>query len=151
MNTSYEKLSFYNSFFSGMIDGDNIMTTDFYGNKQPIGVTLKKYQETKDLLKTYYDKLVELGVLEEEKTPEEVAKEQQEMMKAMMLQMKEMQEKIDSFGECKKENENDERRKNIKYREQTATESVTEAESQPINRKGKGNSQFGGRPERSID
>jgi hypothetical protein len=45
-----------------------------------------------------------LGVLEEEKTPEEVAKEQQEMMKAMMLQMKEMQEKIDSFGECKKEN-----------------------------------------------
>ena len=42
MNTSYEKLSFYNTFFGGSIDGDNIISTDFYGNKQVLYVILPK-------------------------------------------------------------------------------------------------------------
>lgn len=99
MNTSYEKLSFYNTFFGGSIEGDNIVSTDFYGNKQIVGVTSKKYQETVDLLNTYYNKLVDLGIIEKEKTPEEIAKEQQEMMSMMMSQMKAMQEKLDSMQE----------------------------------------------------
>lgn len=97
MNTSYEKLSFYNSFFGGSIDGDNILSTDFYGNKQIIGVTMKKYQDTIDLLNSYYNKLIELGVIEKEKTPEDIAKEQQEMLQTMMLQMKAMQEKLENI------------------------------------------------------
>lgn len=80
MNTSYEKLSFYNNYFGGYIDGDNILSTDFYGNKTIVGVTSKKYKDTVDLLNTYYNKLVELGVIEKEKTPEDLAKEQQQMM-----------------------------------------------------------------------
>ena len=97
MNTSYEKLSFYNNFFGGTIEGDNILTTDFYGNKQLIGVTTKKHQETLDLLNKYYNKLVELGVIEKEKTPEDIAKEQQQMMQLMMQQMKDMQDKLESL------------------------------------------------------
>lgn len=97
MNTSYEKLSFYNTFFGGSIDGDNIISTDFYGNKQIVGVTIKKYQDTLDLLNSYYNKLIEVGVIEKEKTPEDIAKEQQEMMQSMMLQMKAMQEKLDNI------------------------------------------------------
>lgn len=97
MNTSYEKLSFYNTFFGGSIDGDNIISTDFYGNKQVVGVTMKKYQDTLDLLNTYYNKLIELGIIEKEKTPEDIAKEQQQMMQAMFAQMQVMQEKLDSL------------------------------------------------------
>lgn len=103
MNTSYEKLSFYNNYFGGYIDGDNILSTDFYGNKQVVGVTMKKHKETLDLLNTYYNKLIELGVIEKEKTPEDIAKEQQQMMQAMFAQMQSMQEKLDSL-----QNKNDE-------------------------------------------
>lgn len=97
MNTSYEKLSFYNNYFGGYIDGDNIISNDFYGNKQIVGVTIKKHKETLDLLNTYYNKLIELGVIEKEKTPEDIAKEQQQMMQAMFAQMQSMQEKLDSL------------------------------------------------------
>lgn len=104
MNTSYEKLSFYNTFFGGSIDGDNIVSTDFYGNKQIVGVTMKKYQDTLDLLNTYYNKLIELGVIEKEKTPEDIAKEQQQMMQAMFTQMQMMQEKLDNLQKNTDEN-----------------------------------------------
>ena len=103
MNTSYEKLSFYNNYFGGYIDGDNILSTDFYGNKSIVGVTTKKHKETVDLLNTYYNKLVELGVIEKEKTPEDIAKEQQQMMQAMFAQMQVMQEKLDSLQQVKEE------------------------------------------------
>lgn len=97
MNTSYEKLSFYNNYFGGIIEGDNILSTDFYGNKTLVGVTIKKHKETVELLNTYYNKLVELGVIEKEKTPEDIAKEQQQMMQAMFAQMQAMQEKLDNL------------------------------------------------------
>lgn len=154
MNTSYEKLSFYNSFFGGTIEGDNIMTTDFYGNKSTIGVTMKKYQETLDLLNTYYNKLVDLGVIEKEKTPEEVAKEQQEMMKTMMMQMQAMQAKIDSMNEVnhitKENNDGYESVKNEHY-EQNEPKSSSTTIVEPINRKSTGNAQFGEQSFGSID
>lgn len=147
MNTSYEKLSFYNSYFGGTIEGDNILSSDFYGNKTLIGVTIKKYQETLDLLNTYYNKLVELGVIEKEKTPEEVAKEQQEMIKAMMLQMQHMQEKIDSLNEQKqpirKDIQHDGYQQiSINNNEQNEYESNTTTKVEPINSESEGNVEF---------
>lgn len=97
MNTSYEKFSFYNNYFGGYIEGDNILSADFYGNKQIVGVTTKKHNETLELLNTYYNKLLELGVIEKEKTPEDIAKEQQKMMQAMFAQMQSMQQALDSL------------------------------------------------------
>lgn len=147
MNTSYEKLSFYNSYFGGTIEGDNILSSDFYGNKTLIGVTIKKYQDTLDLLNTYYNKLVELGVIEKEKTPEEVAKEQQEMIKTMMLQMQHMQEKIDSLNEqnqaIRKDTQNDGYKQISEYNnEQNEYEPNTTTNVESINRKSENHVEF---------
>lgn len=147
MNTSYEKLSFYNSYFGGTIEGDNILSSDFYGNKTLVGVTIKKYQDTLDLLNTYYNKLVELGVIEKEKTPEEVAKEQQEMIKTMMLQMQHMQEKIDSLNEqnqaIRKDTQNDGYKQISEYNnEQNEYEPNTTTNVESINRKSENHVEF---------
>lgn len=147
MNTSYEKFSFYNNFFGGSIDGDNILSTDFYGNKQVVGVTTKKHQETVDLLNSYYNKLVELGVIEKEKTAEDIAKEQQEMMQKMMLQMQNMQEALNVLQQEKNSNnikgEENEYQPNIKpIVSEIKSESDTKKQPNPINRKGKGDVKF---------
>ena len=148
MNTSYEKLSFYNTFFGGSIDGDNIISTDFYGNKQVVGVTMKKYQDTLDLLNTYYNKLIELGIIEKEKTPEDIAKEQQQMMQAMFAQMQVMQEKLDSLPSKNNEEiimkgENDERESNSEYvNTEIQSESKSADKLNPVNRKSKNTSKF---------
>lgn len=128
MNTSYEKFSFYNNYFGGYIDGDNIYSADFYGNKQVIGVTMKKHQETLDLLNTYYNKLIDLGIIEKEKTPEDIAKEQQQMMQSMIAQMKSMQEKLDNL-----QNQNEiEKDINNEYKSSgTDNKSENESESRP--------------------
>lgn len=151
MNTSYEKFSFYNNFFGGSIDGDNILSTDFYGNKQVVGVTTKKHQETVDLLNSYYNKLVELGVIEKEKTAEDIAKEQQEMMQKMMLQMQNMQEALNVLQQEKNSNnikgEENEYQPNIKpIVSEIKSESDTKKQPNPINRKGKGDVKFSKQP-----
>ena len=145
MNTSYEKLSFYNSFFGGTIEGDNILSTDFYGNKQIVGVTMKKHQETLDLLNTYYNKLVELGVIEKEKTPGDIAKEQQQMMQLMMQQMKDMQDKLDSLQhkeELDKGDTNEYESDSKPIDKEFKIESNTREQFNPINRKSKGDFKF---------
>ena len=146
MNTSYEKLSFYNTFFGGSIDGDNILSTDFYGNKQVIGVTIKKYQDTIDLLNSYYNKLIELGVIEKEKTPEDIAKEQQEMLQTMMLQMKAMQEKLENIQTERNiiiEGEQNESKSDSKFVDtETQYESKSTKQFDPSDRKGKGDVKF---------
>lgn len=145
MNTSYEKVSFFNNYFGGIIDGNNIYTTDFYGNKQLIGVTTKKHQETVDLLDTYYNKLIELGVIEKEKTPDEIAKEQQQMMQAMMNQMAEMQHTIQTLQSQKliNEDKNDECRTNdsIDFKNDEF-KSNTGKQFNKVNRKGEGGAQY---------
>ena len=137
MNTSYEKVSFYNNFFGGSIDGDNIISTDYYGNKQIIGVTTKKHQETLDLLSSYYDKLVELGVIQREKTPEDIAKEQQEMMQTLILQMKAMQDKLESLQESKGES-NGYKSNSENIISNNGVESISTEQPINVNRKGKG-------------
>lgn len=154
MNTSYEKVSFFNNYFGGSIDGDNIYSTDFYGNKQLVGITIKKHQETMDLLNKYYDKLIEVGVIEKEKTPEEIAKEQQQMMQTMMEQMQIMQATIQTLQTQSNQykGEKDEYRTNSKYHStENAHEPSTEKQSNPINRKSKGDVKFCGQSNRGID
>jgi hypothetical protein len=151
MNTSYEKLSFYNNYFGGYIDDENIVSADFYGNKQIVGVTMKKYNETMDLLNSYYNKLVELGVIEKEKTPEDIAKEQQELMQSMMKQLQTMQEKIDCIqtnnikdddnGRCKQDSECSSELK--------TAESITEKQTERSNLKSKKSDEYNKQSNRS--
>ena len=70
------------------IENDSIVQMGSWGNPpKEIGVTLKKYNELYELLKQYRDKLIELGVIEKEKTPEEVQKENQDMLIEIMKRL----------------------------------------------------------------
>lgn len=94
-----------------IIDNDDILSVDFYNNKQKIGVTLKKYQELEDICNTYYDKLVELGAIKKPKTPEELAAEQTKIIsqlvdqnKMILQQMQSMQIEMEALKNVKSGN-----------------------------------------------
>lgn len=94
-----------------IIDNDDILSVDFYNNKQKIGVTLKKYQELEDICNTYYDKLVELGAIKKPKTAEELAAEQTEIIsqlvdqnKMILQQMQSMQIEMEALKNVKSGN-----------------------------------------------
>lgn len=94
-----------------IIDNDDILSVDFYNNKQKIGVTLKKYQELDDICNTYYDKLVELGAIKKPKTAEELAAEQTEIIsqlvdqnKMILQQMQSMQIEMEALKNVKSGN-----------------------------------------------
>lgn len=68
---------------SCVMDGGDIYQIDYMGNRRLIGKTLETYNELEGTTKQYYDKLVELGVLAPQKTPEEMMAD----MKNTMLSM----------------------------------------------------------------
>lgn len=72
--------------FFGFVNNDDIYTS----NGELIGVNLKKYQTIEQALITCKNKLIELGVIEIEKTPEEIIKEQSEMIKQQSQAMNEL-------------------------------------------------------------
>lgn len=111
-NITTEKTSIYNSGFIAYVVGDDIYQMDYYGgNKQAVGKTMRAYNELQELANKYYEKLVELGVIPKEKSPEEVAEENakqfeetkntlrqnQELMAMMMTQMQQLQETVASL------------------------------------------------------
>mgnify|MGYP006991678221 CR=1 FL=1 len=65
------------------IDGENIVQLDYMGTRRVIGKTMAAYSELESTATEYYNKLVELGVIEAPKTPEELVKEMQKNMSDM--------------------------------------------------------------------
>ncbi len=65
------------------IDGDNIIQVDYMGTRKIVGKTMAAYGELESTATEYYNKLVELGVIEAPKTPEEMVKEMQKNMSDM--------------------------------------------------------------------
>lgn len=63
-----------------IVDGDNIVQVDYLGNRKVIGKTAEAYGELEATTAEYYNKLVELGVIVPEKTPEEMMREMQKTM-----------------------------------------------------------------------
>ena len=55
---------------------------------------LKKHQETLDLLNTYYNKLVELGAIEKEKSAGEIAVEQNQLMQQLLSQIQDLKTEV---------------------------------------------------------
>ena len=107
-----ERTSIYNSGFLAYVSGDDIYQAEYFGApRQVVGKTLKAYNELQEMANKYYEKLVELGVIAKEKTPEELAeenvrqledaktaiKQNQELMVQMMAQMKELQSAVHSM------------------------------------------------------
>lgn len=107
-NVAIERTQFYNSCFNAYIQGDNIIQADFYGNSTAVGITNQKAQqiinenkELKELLDKYTNKLVELGVIQKEKTPEEIMQEQTALIQKMSESLTAMQNEIISLKESK--------------------------------------------------
>lgn len=91
-----------NNMFSVYANEGNI----YFLNGEQIGVSLVKYQEMEQAFQKCRNKLVELGVIVPEKTPEEIIKEQSELLAKqtevcnnLMLQMQEMSKKLENIGE----------------------------------------------------
>lgn len=80
----------YENFRQYTIEGDKICDKDLYGNKTVIGVTNKAYEDLKKITEEYYNKLVELGVIVPEKTPEQIQQEQIQLMQQMFQEVQKM-------------------------------------------------------------
>lgn len=94
-----------NSMINASIENDEIyQIIGWNAQKNKIGVTLKKYNELKEIADGYYNVLVEKGIIEKPKTAEEIAKEQQKIMTDMLNQMKIMQEEIKDLKKSEKNN-----------------------------------------------
>ncbi|WP_294403106.1 hypothetical protein [uncultured Clostridium sp.] len=73
------------------MDNDNIYQYNNFSNQKTlIGVSVKKYNELKEIADKYYNILVEKNIIEKPKT-------QEDLMSEMLKQMKEMQEEIKSL------------------------------------------------------
>lgn len=96
--------------FLAMADGINIYQLNSFGfgngNRVQVGVTLQAYNELKEMCQRYYDKLVELGVIQKEKTPAELQAEQTQMMASMLAVVKDLKAEVEAL---KNERRNDSR------------------------------------------
>ena len=113
-----------NNTFMGYVKDNDIYT--YTG--ELIGVNLAKYQEVEKALKKCRDKLVELGVIVPAKKPEEIIKEQGELLKkqtelcnSLMVKMQEMTEKIGVLNNGFEQNKIDNTITSDTAREQTTS------------------------------
>lgn len=85
--------------FLAQLEGVNIYQVNGFafggGNRVQVGVTLQAYNELKAMCQQYYDKLVEVGVIQKEKTPAEIQAEQTQMIASMLDVMKGLKEEIE--------------------------------------------------------
>lgn len=98
------------------IDGDSIVQTDVFGNRKVIGRTAEAYSALEATTTEYYNKLVELGVIVPEKTPEEMMREMQKTMYDMagvIAALRSEMEGIKRGHECDPAND----RKDVSVRE----------------------------------
>lgn len=62
--------------------------------KYPIGIDNRLKEEQEEIIENYYNKLVEIGIIEIPKTPEEIAKEQADEELRILRAEQEEQRKI---------------------------------------------------------
>lgn len=67
-----------------VVDGADIYQADYMGNRRLIGKTQAAYDELEGTTKQYYDKLVELGVIVPQKSPEQMMADMQGAMMDML-------------------------------------------------------------------
>lgn len=63
-----------------IVDGPDIYQTDYMGSRKLIGKTKPAYDELEGTTKQYYEKLVDLGVIIPQKSPEEMMSDMQNTM-----------------------------------------------------------------------
>lgn len=90
----------YNNRLMCFIDGDVIYQLDNSGQKK-IGYVDAYVDEQTQVLQEYYTKLVEVGVIVPEKTPEEILKETQEALLESQKMNREMMQLIKDMKDIK--------------------------------------------------
>lgn len=88
----------FNSWIAVDIKDGNI--SDVSTGKK-IGVTLEKYKELEDISMQYYNKLIEAGLIEKEKTPEDIAAEQNKLINSLFNELKDLKEELRSIKDDK--------------------------------------------------
>ena len=63
-----------------IVDGSDIYQADYMGSRKLIGKTKPAYDELERTTKQYYEKLVDLGVIVPQKSPEEMMSDMQSTM-----------------------------------------------------------------------
>lgn len=105
----------YENFRQYVIEDDKICDKDLYGNKTVIGVTNKSYEDLNKITEEYYNKLVELGVIVPEKTPEQIQQEQNQLMQELLRQIKDNnQQNLALSAKIEEMNKEIEELKNVK-------------------------------------
>ena len=86
---------------------DNTILQCNYGQPfKKIGVTMEKYNDALKLINEYRNKLIELGVIEKEKSPEELQKETNALLIKLNDRINSMEEQLNEY---KKSSSNSER------------------------------------------
>lgn len=87
------------------IENEKIYQVDQFGRKE-IGIIIKHYTDTMELLKKFQDKceqykkmLEDAGILKKEKTVQEIQEEQTAMIKALTEQIAELKAEVKHNGE----------------------------------------------------
>lgn len=86
--------------FLAQLEGNNIYQVNGFtnfggGSRTQVGVTLQAYNDLKQMCQQYYDKLVEVGVIQKEKTPAEIQAEQAQLMAEMLATMKALKQEVE--------------------------------------------------------
>lgn len=77
------------------VEGDKIVQVDYMGNSvQIIGATQKLYEGALKMASEYRDKLIEAGILQKEKTPQEIQQEQSDMIKQLLGKVNDLEERL---------------------------------------------------------
>lgn len=77
------------------IDGEDIYQVDYMGgNKRLIGKTSAAYKDLEDTTTEYYNKLVELGVIQKPQDPQEMMQEMQRSMLEMSGIIKSLSDEV---------------------------------------------------------
>lgn len=94
--------------FLAQLEGTNIYQVNGFafggGNRAQVGVTLQAYNELKQMCQQYYDKLVEVGVIQKEKTPAEIQAEQTQMMANMLAVVKDLKAEVEALKNERRNN-----------------------------------------------
>lgn len=83
-----------------VVDGDDIIQVDYFGNRKAIGKTTAAYSELEQTTTEYYEKLVAMGVIVPPKTPEEEMADMRKMVSEMYAMMAAMEKKVSEVTSC---------------------------------------------------
>ena len=77
---------------------DNVILQCNYGQPlKKIGVTMEKYNDALNLVNEYRNKLIELGVIEKEKTPEDLQRETNALLLKLNQRMDTMEAQLNEY------------------------------------------------------